>query len=68
MNVSIKKFKVDMELKNAGIEFEVRDPNGNFRGDLVVSKSKLTWCKGKTSKGNGIDISWDDFIEYMENK
>ena len=68
MNISIKKFKVDMELKNSGIEFEVRDTHDNFRGDLVLSKSKLTWCKGKTSKKNGIDISWDDFIDYMESK
>lgn len=57
-----------MELKNSGIEFEVRDTKGNFRGDLVLSKSKLTWCKGKTSKDHGTDISWDEFIEIMENR
>ena len=68
MKISIKKFKVEMELKNSGIEFEVRDQKGNFKGDLILSKSKLTWCKGKTSKDNGQDISWDDFIHYMENK
>lgn len=68
MKISIKKFKVEMELKNSGIEFEVRDQKGNFKGNLILSKSKLTWCKGKTSKDNGKDISWDEFIHYMENK
>ena len=68
MKVSIKKMNVEMELKNAGIEFEIRDPQGNFIGDVVLTKSNLTWCKGRTTKGNGISIKWEDFISYMESK
>lgn len=68
MNISIKEFNVNMELKNSGIELEVRDTHDNFLGDLILSKSKLTWCKGKTSKKNGIDIKWEDFIQYMESR
>jgi hypothetical protein len=28
----------------------------------------LVWCKGKTGKKNGIDISWEDFMEIMKSK
>lgn len=66
--MSIKKFNVEMELKNSGIELEIRDTQGNFLGDLVVDKSKLTWCKGRTTKSNGIAISLEDFIQFMESK
>lgn len=68
MIVSIKKFNVEMELKNSGVELEIRDTQGTFLGDLVVDKSKLTWCKGRTTKANGIAISLEDFIKFMESK
>lgn len=68
MIVSIKKFNVEMELKNNGIELEIRDTQDNFLGDLVVDKSKITWCKGRTKKANGIAISLEDFIKYMESR
>jgi len=58
-----------MEIKNKGIEFEVRDTaGGNNRhlGDLVITKSKVIWCKGRTSPSNGIQVSWNKFIEMME--
>ena len=45
MKISIKKFKVEMELKNSGIEFEVRDQKGNFKGDLILWKMKSIECK-----------------------
>lgn len=39
MKVLIKKFDVEMELKNKGIEFEVRTPdNKEHIGDIVISK------------------------------
>lgn len=56
-----------MELKNSGIEFEIRDPQDNFLGDLIVTKSKLIWCKGKTKKENGVEVNWEEFIQYMES-
>ena len=65
MKVGIKKFNVDMDVKNKGIEFTVYANDGTFRGDLVVSKTGLVWCEGKTQVANGVKISWDDFIDFM---
>lgn len=67
MKVSVKDFSVSMELKNKGMELDVYDTNGKHLGDLVVTKSKLVWCKGKTTLDNGKSISWKKFIEYMES-
>lgn len=57
-----------MEIKNKGIELDVYDNNEQHLGDLVVTKTKLVWCHGKTSVENGKAISWNDFIEYMQNR
>jgi len=67
MKVSIKDFQVAMEIKNNGIEFEVYDNADKFLGDCVVTKTGLTWCKGKTARENGAKITWRDFIAQMEN-
>lgn len=68
MQVKIKKFDVNMEVKSSGIEFEVRSPDGSQQlGDCYLTMSGIIWCKGKTSKKNGIKISWKQFIEYMES-
>jgi len=66
MKVTIKELSVSMEIKNKGIELDVYDNKHNHLGDLVITKTKLTWCKGKTGLENGKDIEWKDFIEYME--
>lgn len=66
MDVSIKTFDVDMKIKNNGIELNVSDPNGTHLGDLVVTKTRLIWCKGKTKPKNGNPIKWNEFIAYME--
>jgi len=66
MKVSIKDFNINMQIKNRGIELEVRTTSGDHLGDLVVSKTKLIWCPGKTTRKNGYAISWDDFIAHME--
>ena len=66
MKVSVKDFAVSMEIKNKGIELDVYD-NETHRGDLVVTKSKLVWCKGRTKPANGKKITWDKFIGYMES-
>ncbi len=68
MRVKIKKFNVDMDVKNAGIEFQVHDNDDNFKGDCFVTKTGLVWCHGKTKKENGVPISWTDFIAYMESR
>ena len=69
MQVKIKKFEVNMEVKANGIEFEVRNPDGTAQiGDCFVTMTGLIWCKGKTSKKNGIKISWNEFTEIMKSK
>jgi hypothetical protein len=66
MKVSVKDFAVSMEVKTKGIELEVRDTQGKHVGDLVVTNTKLVWCKGRTSPKNGQAISWKDFQTFME--
>lgn len=68
MKVSIKDLSVDMDIKNNGVELDVYSPDGDKHlGDLIVTKTGLTWCKGKTSKKNGVKVSWEAFIEWMES-
>jgi hypothetical protein len=68
MKVSIKDLSVDMEIKNSGIELDVYSADGSKHlGDLIVTKSGLIWCKGRTSRENGEKVSWDKFIEWMES-
>ena len=65
MNISIKDFDVEMEIKNKGIELDVYNGK-DYLADLVITKTQLIWCKGKTSRKNGVSVKWNDFIEYME--
>ena len=65
MNVRIKQFEVEMEIKNKGIEIDVSNAEKHL-GDLYVTKTRLVWCKGKTKLKNGKKISWSKFIEMME--
>jgi hypothetical protein len=65
VRVFIKEFDVEMELKNNGVELDVSDPHGNHIGDLIVTKTKLIWCQGRTRGANGKQIMWDEFIAYM---
>lgn len=67
MKVSIKNLAVDMEIKNTGIELAVHDNDGKFMGDLVVTKTKLIWCHGKTARKNGKSLTWAKFTDYMES-
>lgn len=68
MNVSIKEFDVAMDVKNKGIELDIADPNGTHLGDLVVTKTKLIWCKGRTNRKNGKEVTWEEFIAYMNSQ
>lgn len=68
MKVKIKKFDVEMEVRNSGIELEVRSPDGLSQlGDVVITKTSIIWCKGRTSRQGGIKITWDEFIAFMES-
>ena len=69
MKVTIKKFEVPLEVKNNGIEFKICPPNGGAQiGDLILSKTGLTWCQGGIAKANGKFIEWNDFITYMNGR
>lgn len=67
MKVYVKDLAVDMEIKNTGIELAVCDTEGKQIGDLIVTKTKLIWCNGKTKRDNGLEVSWKDFIEWMNS-
>ena len=66
MKVMIKQFDVAMEIKNKGIEIDVSDPKGHHLGDLVITKTKVTWCAGRIRPEHGRDMSWEKFIAMME--
>jgi hypothetical protein len=67
MKVSIKDLSISMEVKNKGMELDVYDNQDKHLGDLIVTKSGLTWCKGRIRRENGAQVSWNDFIEWMES-
>jgi len=66
MKVSVKDLSVSMEIKNKGVELDVYDNSDNHLGDLIVTKTGLKWCKGKTTPAKGKKIKWEDFIAQME--
>ncbi len=65
VNVSIKDLGIPMEVKTRGIELDVKDKDKHL-GDLVVTKSGVIWCRGRTSRENGRRLGWRDFIALME--
>lgn len=67
MNVRIKEFAVEMEVKTKGIEFEIRTPQDAFVGDLIITKTQLIWCAGQTTRANGKKISLPDLVAYMQS-
>ena len=69
MDVRIKEFNVEMDVKTSGIEFQVRPAGGgNQIGDCYVTKTGLTWCIGKTTKPNGVAISWNDLATVLASR
>jgi hypothetical protein len=69
MKVTIKDLSVDMEIKNTGVELDVYSPDGaTHHGDLIVTKTGLTWCKGRTGRDNGTKIAWARFIKWAEEQ
>ncbi len=68
MQVHIKEFNVEMDVKTAGIEFEVRTPDGSIQlGDCYLTMTGLEWCKGRINKTRGVKVSWANFITIMES-
>ncbi len=69
VKVKVKQFAVDMEVKTNGIELEVRKPDDSAQiGDCYVTKTGLTWCKGKTTKVKGINVTWSELAELLASK
>jgi len=68
MKVSVKSFDVDMDLKNKGVELDIANTDGSHLGDLVITKTQLIWCPGKTHRKNGISVNWDTFAKWMESR
>lgn len=69
MRVVIKRLGIDMTVKSRGIEFEIRTPDNTKQvGDVVLSMSGVTWCRGRTIPENGKKMSWEQFIEMMESR
>lgn len=66
MKIAVKSFDVNMEIKNKGVELAVYSPDGKtFLGDLVITKSGVIWCAGKTRRASGKSLSWKKFMELM---
>jgi hypothetical protein len=57
-----------MEVKTKGIELEIRTPQGDHIGDLVVTNTRLVWCEGRTQRTNGKEITWQDFRRFMNER
>jgi len=68
MKVLIKSFDVAMEVKQRGVELEVRAPAGDHHGDCYVTMTGLIWCKGRTSKAHGVRMTWDQLMEVCGSK
>jgi hypothetical protein len=67
MRVSIKDLAVRMDLGNNGVEFEVKDNDGNHLGDMIVARGGVTWCEGRTRAENGVRVTWNEFIDWMNS-
>ncbi len=68
MNVKIKSFDVNVDVKKRGIEFEVRTPNGESQlGDCYITMTGLIWCPGKTGKKNGVKVNWNELIALLSS-
>lgn len=69
MEVWIKSLQVEMQVKQKGIELEVRNADGTEQlGDFYATMTGLIWCKGKTQKRNGVKISWEDFMTICKSE
>ncbi len=63
MEVWIKSLEVDMQVKQQGVELEVRSKDGRERvGNCYATQAGLVWCKGKAKKEHGVWIGWEDFM------
>jgi hypothetical protein len=64
LKVKVKELNAEIELKNSGMELQIHSNVGKHLGSLVVNKTRVEWCDGRTRAGNGVQISWQAFIDY----
>ncbi|MEX0382543.1 hypothetical protein V6X02_04310 [Spiribacter sp. 1M153] len=68
MKVGIKSFDVAMEVKQKGMELEVRSPDGSeFHGDCFETMTGLVWCPGKINRQNDVKIKWEELMEIADS-
>jgi hypothetical protein len=69
MKVSVRSIYADIELKQNGMELEIRSPDDDKRfGDCYVTMKELIWCKGKITRAKGVPVLWQDFMEICWSK
>ncbi len=68
MKVSVKDLAVTMDLGNNGIELDVYDNNDQHLGDLRIGRARIEWCKGRTRTGNGVQVTWQQLIDWFESE
>lgn len=69
MEVWIKSLKVDMQVRQQGIELEVRSKDGKERmGNCYATQEGLVWCKGKTKREHGVWVEWEEFMAVCATK
>lgn len=56
---------IQMEVKNKGVEFEIRNNNNEHIGDIIINKTGLIWCEGRTSKKNGKRKTCEEVRQYF---
>ena len=55
----------EVDIKSNGVTFAVKI-GSKHKGNFILTKTSLIWCKGKTAKSNGKKLSWENFIDMME--
>jgi hypothetical protein len=66
MNVHIKEQQIEMNLGNNGLLLGVADTKDRHIGSLRIGKARIAWHKGR--KQDGIEVTWDELIEWFESR
>lgn len=67
MEVQMKKITspITIGTKGNGVVFQVKDGDKHL-GDLVVTRSRMEWCPGRTKEGNGYPVPWRKLKETLK--
>jgi hypothetical protein len=57
-----------MDVKKKAIEFEIRTPQGDHLGDCYINMAGFVWCRGRTTKKNGVKVEWQEFMDLLANE